>query len=103
MWPLHVCTFIKSVTFPGGSIYSACTAVVEPVEAQLNAMDIDEIKQHIVEALENEYDLLLSDIEYFTQCLEVRTACPLSCATAAFASLVIPSNCCLQETAAKSR
>jgi len=48
-------------------------AVVEPVEAQLNAMDIDEIKQHIVEALENEYDLLLSDIEYFTQCLEEET------------------------------
>uniref|UniRef100_A0A7S0R269 Uncharacterized protein n=1 Tax=Pyramimonas obovata TaxID=1411642 RepID=A0A7S0R269_9CHLO len=55
---------------------SACSshldiqATMEPVQAKLNAFDIDAVKVHIVEALDLEHDLLLDDVNYFHLCLE---------------------------------
>eukprot|EP00959_Pyramimonas_sp_CCMP1952_P054077 1131120-Pyramimonas_sp.AAC.1 len=55
---------------------SACSshldiqATMEPVQAKLNAFDVDAVKEHVIEALTVEYDLLLDDVSYFHLCLE---------------------------------
>mmetsp|Transcript_15894 Transcript_15894/g.26834 ORF Transcript_15894/g.26834 Transcript_15894/m.26834 type:complete len:373 (-) Transcript_15894:127-1245(-) len=55
---------------------SACSshqeiqATLEPYQAKLNAFDVDAVRDHVVDALAIEHDLLLDDVSYFHLCLE---------------------------------
>jgi hypothetical protein len=48
-------------------------AMMEPVQAQLNARDIDTVRLQLVGLLDAEHDALLRDAEYLQLCLEEET------------------------------